>query len=412
MKFIKYLELQFKRIRELTKKTLLISFCFSLIVFLILFLVTKKSSVSENQTKYCVGVVGSRENNLLAFGMMYLKNMDQLKNVLEIKEFKTEEAARKALDNDEIIAFAVIPREFTDDLYYLKNNSSVSYYTKEGIKGIGSVIMKEIADLAENLILSTQAGLFTLIDYMDGEGISYRMQNAHIEKIFERYIKLLINREKLTKIEETGSPRGVSLFTYYFIAFLLLYVILISFSGISFFTGLNGAFNKLVSLEGINSFKQVLCEALVYFLMNVLLFLVFFLFIAGGALFGVLEIKEFGENQFGGLMLFCIKFILVIMLFSFMQFFLFSLIETPLGKPGISFFVFLIFSFVSGYFYPKSFLPVPVMKAGNIIPTGTAFSYCVEIINHSLSVWTIFSLLFYSVLFLGLSAVIRERRKI
>ena len=175
MKFIKYLELQFKRIRELTKKTLLISFWFSLIVFLILFLVTKKSSVSENQTKYCVGVVGSRENNLLAFGMMYLKNMDQLKNVLEIKEFRTEEAARKALDNDEIIAFAVIPREFTDDLYYLKNISSVSYYTKEGIKGIGSVIMKEIADLAENLILSTQAGLFTLIDYMDGEGISYRM---------------------------------------------------------------------------------------------------------------------------------------------------------------------------------------------------------------------------------------------
>ncbi len=383
-----YFILNLKRIKKIFKNAVLISLCFCFVIITAGYHIIKKSNLAENKIRFSVGVTGSKNNNLLKLGMVFLKNMDDTRYVLDIREYRSEEDAKKALEKDEISAYAVIPSDFVDSLYYLQNDSIIQYYVKSGLKGISGVVMDEVASLASSVILYTEGGLFTLMEYMDKNHVSYRMQNSHIAGIFENYIKLLIRRGNISEVKVAGGRQGISLYASFLISLLLLYILLLSFVSNGFYAGPADGFFVLLARRGAGPAKQVASELSAVFLLNLALYFIFSLFLLFFFITGIFDFPEFGNNPAAGFFLFSIKMILCVLLFTGLQTFVYEAVKNPALKIIILFLVIFSFSFVSGYFYPGSFLPGGIRRFGEVLPTGTALSYAENILAGGKEMYT------------------------
>lgn len=421
-----YLKVQIKRAVKKFYMTAIICLIFSISVFAVAFVITEKSELAGEKEKFTIGIVGAKDNKLLEIGFSLLKNFDQTKYVIDFKNFNSEEKARNALfeqTGQKIIAYVVIPKEFADSLYYLENDCSVTYFTNPDVEGISSVVMDEIAKFASNLILYTETGIYTLIDFMKQNHFSYSKQDDYINTLFAKYVKAILKRGNLISVNELGISNGVSLISYYFCAILLLYTLLLSFSGITFFSEQSKDLKILLRANGISSIKQVISEYVGFFCMNFLSFLIiaammFFLFITG-----LIRIPEFGENQLKNYFVFILKFVPILLSFSMFEMFLFEMVDGLLGQLLTCFLVIFSFSFASGYFYPQNFLPQTMRNIGKILPTGPALAHSTsQIKNHfsagplwhpvsenfAASFLPLFGIFAYFAIFFALTCVLRK----
>ena len=419
MKAFSYLFLQFKRIKTLFKNAVIVSLCFSLFILITAWAVTKKSNLTQGKYRFSVGVVGSNSNIFLKLGMSFLKTMDDTRYVLDIQEYKDEKEAEKNLEEGKISGYAVIPPEFFDSLYYFKNNSSIEVHVKSGLKGITGVVMEEVGNLASNIIIHTEAGLFTLMDFMEKNRVSYREQNYHVDNLFETYLKVLVRRSSISEVKELGSNTGLSFTAYYICAFLLLYSFLLTFVSLEYQTKSPLAFKKMVFVNGTGAFKQVLSEIIAVFVLNLVLYFIFVLFILIFFALGLFNIEEFGAHQAREFFVFTIKLIPALFLFTLAGFFIFEAVSGTIPKVMTAFVLIFGGAYVSGYFYPKNFLPLGMRAFGDALPTGVSFSYAVKVINGE-GVFTAgkgflenacgWFIVLYSVLFLLLTVGVRYSR--
>ena len=408
MNCLKYLTIEIKRANHHVKKVVLVSLCFCIFILISLFAITKKSNLSANKSKYCIGLVGAQDNELLQLGLFVLKNLDSTKYVLDLQSYTSETEAKKALNEKEIIAYAVIPQDFVSSIYYLQNGSTITYYTDSGLKGITNIVMDEVINLASNLILYTESGLFTLIDFMSQKGLSFKTQDEHIEKIFTQYMKIILNRQKITSVKELGISNGVSLICYYFCALFLLYILLIPFSGISFFSDQNQAFKIIVKANGINSFKQIFSELAAFFYMNFISFLIIVILCTILFAFGSINFPEFAESKAFTFFTKCFAFLPAALCLWTFEFFVLEIAPGLISKVICLFTIIFSFSFCSGFFYPKNFLPLWVRNFGEIIPTGISFTYTTKLFLPDKQILSFILIILYALVFFASTVITRN----
>ena len=100
-------------------------------------------------------------------------------------------------------------------------------------------------------------------------------------------------------------------------------------------------------------------------------------------------------------------------------FFIFEAVSGIIPKVMTAFVLIFGGAFVSGYFYPKNFLPLGMRAFGDALPTGVSFSYAAKVINGE-GVFTAgkgffenacgWFIVLYSVLFLLLTVGVRYSR--
>lgn len=423
MKSFRYFKLQIKRVLEISKKSVFISLVFLICIVFLGLIVIKKSNISNRENKFSIGLVCSQDNEILNLCINILNNMDKSNFVIEFETFSSEMKAKEALLDEQIIAFAVIPDEFVESLYYLQNPSPITYYSNYGESGILKVVMDEVAKYASNIITYTQTGLFTLEEILDENIISIGEQNKEINILFSNYIQAIILRDNLIQTQELGYYNGISFSAYYLCSFILIYIFLLAFSGISFFIGQKNEFLRMVNAAGICPMEQIFCEFVGVCIMNVFSWLV--LVLVGTALIGngfILR-EEFSEMlktvKISQFLAFCIKLLPVLVFFASFELFLMNCFEDIIGKCLFTSLIFIVFSFFSGYFYPQTFLPQKLTEIGKILPTGTALSYTASVFNGTMgtafpgtmgTAFPLFFMLIYSVIFLFLTVFIRKIR--
>jgi len=404
-----YFNVQLKRIKKLLPMVCCIAAAFSLAVILVCAFIIQDSAAFKDTKKYSVGLVGTRQDSYLSMGLNLLNELDDIQYMLDMKEYDTQEEANAAMKRGDITAFAVIPTDFVDSINCFRNDSQIKYYSGSGQKGLTEVLMDEVSDIASDIIISSEAGLFTLQDIMDEMDISNEAYWSNVNTLFMEIISSIFKRSNLTNVNNLGMSEGLSTFSYYFIAFSVFYLLLISFANISFHIGQTFEFKKMICALGISQRQQVLSEFGALLLNNVCCFLIFESFFFVLIQTGYIEVLEFADSSLKGIATFAGGFLLIVVLITAMEMFLYEVISGLINKIIIIFLTYISFAYVSGFFYPKEILPEGVEIVGECLPTGIAFQYQKGVIQGRFSFFYAGLCLLYTFLFIIGTIYFRKR---
>ena len=379
----------------------------------------------EQQLHYKLGIVGSTENNMLTMGVDLLEN-DDSRFMLDIIQFDDEEVARTALRNGEISAYVLITDEFINSLNALSNDISLEYFATSGQRGITGVMMDELADIASELVVSSEKGLLTLESEMKNAGFPSEAINPEIDKLLLLYVGAMLARGDIAEFSELGLADGLTTPEYYSVSLSLFFMLLMSFCSVSFFLGKKKATYQFISAKGLGASWQILAEFIAYFLMN--LFCVELVLVIVRRLSEMNILPSKNSEIIGDTILVKseINIIAVVILFSALGFFIFEIVTGIINKFLAGFILYIGMAYISGFFYPKSFFPEVLQKVAKILPTGVAFTYMEGLHRESISSLTsskmiageyisisrcLLIMTIYTVIFILIS-IINRRRKI
>lgn len=380
-----YLWAQIKRIMRLFPGIMLMTVVLAMVVGGIGYAILNSESYREQGMRYQLGIVGSTQDDMLTMGVNLLENNDDSRFMLDIVRFDDEQEAKQALRDGRISAYVLITDDFIDSLNVLSSDMKLEYFATSGQRGITSVMMDELADIASRLVVSSEKGLLVLEEEMRNAGFPSESINSEIDKLLLLYVGAMLARGDMAEYVELGLSDGLSTKDYYTITMSLFFVLLLSFCSVSFFLGRNRAGYQFIAGKGLSPAKQVMAEYIAYLLLNG---------ICVALVYSIIRI--FIKCNF--------NIVFSIILFTSMGFFVYEAIDGVINKLLATFILYITMSYISGYFYPRNFFPDMLQTLGRIFPTGVAFE-CLEGISGSG-----LKMLIYTVAFLFASIMIRGHK--
>lgn len=371
MSFSAYFRGQLKRIIRLFPQIFALSVVFAVVIGICGTLYATNNNFTKESKKYSIGIMCETDDELVKIGLRILKSFDDVKYLIDIKEYGSEQAGFDALHRNEISAFAVIPQSFIDDMNNLRTPDPIALYSASN-KGITTAVMGEVADIISDDIIYSEAGILAYDDVLRLNGVPDYERYALTDEFFLRYMLNLWMRGEFTETEVVGISDGLSLFGYIFSGMVLFYTVMLSFCCISFFLGRKTEFNMIAASKGVNAFYQIIGEYISFLLANILsaAFTLLCVFIVLAS--DIITIPEFTDDLYGTFVSFAASYFWALLGLTAFEFMLFEIIGGIINKFLLAFMVLLCTSFLSGYFYPEAFLPVVAEHVGGILPTGIA----------------------------------------
>ncbi len=400
--FKEYLLIQYKRIFKLLPGIILMIALVAILLSAAFYSVVNSEAYQSEQMRYKLGIVGNTENELLDLGVHMLETEDDMQYVLDLVQFDDEDEARAALRNADISAYIVITDEFADAIDAMTNDAKLKYYATSGQKGISNVMMDEIALVAANIMVPSEKGICTLRKIMEEEGYEQSEVYMAAYEIFMAYVDTMMLRGEISNVTELGISDGLTTLEYYFISMLLFFALLLTMCAVSFFTGKNNGQYKFLAAKGISPVQQVLGEFIPLLTVNVISIGVVLSFAVAAGHFANIHL-DISARMVTGIMLATI-------MFSAMGYFLYETLVGVINKVLVTFLLYLAGAYASGYFYPRSILPKLLQRAGELIPTGAAFSYVGGVVAGRDFGWPAVGMAVYTVAFIAISVLIRKRR--
>lgn len=367
----------------------------------VLFALLNSDAYKSEQMRYKLGLVGSTDNEMIDLGVHLLETEDDMQFVLELVQYEDEAEAKAALRSADISAYIVITDEFADAVDAMTNDAKLTYYATSGQKGISNVMMDEIALVATNIIVPSEKGICTLRDIMLQEGYDKTDTYMAVYEIFMAYVNTMMLRGEISTVTELGISNGLTTPQYYFVSLLLFFLLLVTMCFVSYFIGINQAQHKFFSSKGITPLQQALGEYIPFLTVNIIVALL----VAGLA-------KLTGLGDFIGVDIgsgFVLRMAIIEALFTGLAFLLYEILEGIINKVLVTFLLYIVGSYASGYFYPRSILPEMMQQVGQWLPTGLAFDYLGGVVTGNSGAFAMVLILIYVVIFVGASVHIRRR---
>ncbi|SHJ27699.1 ABC transporter permease [Pseudobutyrivibrio xylanivorans] len=375
IRFGDYFIVQLKRVLKLLPGILIMTVVVGLVVGAIGYAVVNSDSYKDQQMRYKLGIVGDNQDDMLTMCVNLLENNDDSRFMLDIIQFDDEELARAALRNGEVSAYVLITDKFVNSLNALSNDISLEYFATSGQRGITGVMMDELADIASELVVSSEKGLLALEEEMRNAGFPSEAINPQIDQLLLLYVGAMLARGDMAEFSELGLANGLTTPEYYSISLSLFFLLLMSFCSVSFFLGKKKATYQFITAKGLGAAWQILAEFLAYFLMNLFCVELILFFVRRLSKMRIIPSQNGKIIGDTAIIKSEINIIAVAILFSAMGFFIFELVTGVINKFLAAFILYIGMAYISGYFYPKSFFPDMLQRIGRILPTGVAFTY-------------------------------------
>ena len=400
---------QIKRIVKLFPGIFSLSLVFALVIGVAGVLNARHTDYNKVTSKYNVGFLCGSDDALLSMGLQFIGSIDDTQLIVNTFQYDTEEAGFDALHNNEIKVLVVVPDGFMDDLMNSDESPVVKLYAASQ-KGITTVIMEEVVNIFSDDIIYTEAGLYSLKDDMEYADLSEEEKIKLNDKLFITYMNALLSRGLLTEIEHIGLGDGMSFMAFFFCGIVLFYTVMLSFCSISFFLDSHTEFFMIARSKGVKPGSQILTEYTSFFVSNLIcslftLFCVYVLFAAH-----MVGIEEFSTDLFPRYLRFSGYFILVLIELTSFTFLLFEVMLGIINKFLLPFLVLIGFSFLSGYFYPRSFLPDAARTIGEYLPTGVAYNVISSGVTGVFNAKNMLMLVAYTAVFLIIAVYARRIR--
>lgn len=372
------------------------------------YLLVAQGALDAGGTRYRIGMVGDLSDSYLGFGIAALQEMDDSRFMIELVGM-SEKEAEDALARGELYAVMRVPDGLMDSVVSGENDCLITYTPAEGQKGLGTMVMGEITDIASTLVTSSQSAIFAMQRVLLDQGRGDELSRA-TDRLNLSLINLVLSRSGFGEVEILGYADGLSMELYYFCSAFLLFLLLSGLLNCAFFARGNAALAGFMKARGVGAFCQILGEYLAY------LVLVFMgLFSLSLPVVSMLARDRIGIPEWEGMGAFPFWGVLrtlfpVVLMFAALQFFLFEAADGVVNGILLQFLCGAGMGYLAGYFYPAAFFPERMRTIGGFLPTGAAARYVEEGIFGSDTSGEAAVVFAYLAGFLVLTVMIRKRR--
>lgn len=324
----------------------------------------------ERQDRYRIGLVGDVSDSYLGFGFAALQTMDDSRLMIELQEMSAEEA-EEALLRGELTAVVRVPEDFVDSIVSGENDTYVTYMTAQGQKGIGTMVMGEIAEVASTLVTASQSAIYGMQRTLYEQG-SVDQIGPETDRLNLMLINYVLSRSGFGEVEVLGYADGLSLEAYYFCRILLLLLLLAGLSGSVFFLSRKTALNGMLKAGGVGALPQILGEYLAYlgFLCTGFVFPACLLTM--GLDRETVSLPEWVGRGAAPFLALLPSLFLTAAMFVALQLFLYELADGIVNGLLLQLISGVGMGYLAGYFYPSAFFPARLRFVGELLPAGAA----------------------------------------
>ena len=174
-----------------------------------------------------VAVVVPEDDALMDYVTSFIESMDSVKSICTF-EYMDEEEAISAFKSGEVDAAIVIPEGFYHDVQVGLNPPATLYFPED--PGIVGMTFKEVLISGVSYLQTAEAGVYATLD--TAKVYVSDMTGTQIGTTLSlQYVNKLLSRDRVFKDKELSPLGDISLYSYYFMAGLL---IILLFSGIAY----------------------------------------------------------------------------------------------------------------------------------------------------------------------------------
>lgn len=406
VKFGKYAWIQIKRAGKSLPSILLQTAVLMGLAVLFFQMLWNMRENAEDRQKVKIALVGDLSDPYLQWGMHALENPDNMSFAVEFLPMTEEEAMQKLNQGQ---SYAVIPEGFVASIMN-GENKKVTYVTASGSADVIALLIRESMEAMSVLLVETQNAVYGMQRIMKNHGLEERMWEATV-KMDLQYSDLFFNRSEIYDMDIVGLSNQLSFFGYYACSMLLFFLLLWGIACSPLFVKKDMAFQKLLRAKGQSVWIQVAGEYAAYAALMMVSFLLTAIPLLAGVRYLQLSIPEWQNAGMEEQLLFLLKVLPVAAVLSAFQLFLFELVSGIVSGVLLQFLSAICLGYLSGCFYPISFLPSGIRRIAAFLPSGISLRYLDACMLGQGGAWReLPSMAFCLLLFFGLTAFVRSRK--
>lgn len=372
------------------------------------FLLVAQGVLAAGGNRYRIGMVGDLSDSYLGFGIAALQEMDDSRFMIELVGM-SEEEAEEAFSRGKLYAVMRVPDGLLESVVSGDNDCLITYTPAEGQKGLGTMVMGEITDIASALVTSSQSAIYAMQRVLADQGRGDEV-SRETDRLNLLLINLVLSRSGFCEVELLGYADGLSMECYYFCSAVLLFLLLAGLLNCAFFARRSAALPPFLKARGVGAFLQIMGEYLAYLCLVIMGGLCLSLPLALALERGIIVIPEWEGMGASPFLTFLWALLPVAAMFAALQFFLYETAGGIVNGILLQLLCGIGSGYLSGYFYPSAFFPERMRQIGGILPSGVAARYAQERIfgnGSSGAVWAVFVWL---AVFFALAVMVRRGR--
>lgn len=366
-----YLFIELKRAWKILQKSI---GSFLLLMVMIGFMVVLFSITMHHAQvfqKVKIGISIPEDEVISKVATQYISSMDSVSSICEF-EYLQEEAAIEQLKKGDLQAVVVLPEGFFHDVQVGINPPAQIYFPQKAQEN--TRIFEELLSSGVSLLQTAESGVYATLSTASFYGAQMSTEDIGNTIAF-LFANQMLEREKMFQ-EEIYSPLGdVQVFTYYYIAGLVL---LLMMCGIQFgflYERTHKSVEDRLRIYGLGSAAQTMIKILVmWFYLYVVAAIFYFL--------GTVLLKRLGNYELElqttgwmGLLLLCLGIAVYFhVIYSIMG----DGNQTPVFLFGIN----AITALGTGMLLPEEYLPSFMVSIGKMLPMRYWNQFCKEIMTN------------------------------
>ena len=365
-----YFFAQLKRCLRLGPMLILSAVCLGGLSGALLF--AKLQDYAGQQQKLTVAVAGETSDDYFQMGLKIFSETDNSRNTVQFVEMDEDEAIR-ALERQQVSAVLVIPKDFIASVMRGENDKA-TLITGTSQANLGMKLVSEIADTVSVLLTESQTGIYTFSEF-SLENVDQTYTNDEIMQLNLRYFDLILPRDELYAVDTPDSAPSVSLAGYYVCAVCIVFFLFMGMAGAPLFIQEDRSLSRVMAARGRGALYQCLSE---YGAWCVFLLLVYtILFVAAAVIFStagcpVPELNGIALARIAGLWAGLAPVAIVA---GALEYMLCRLSKRLVPGVLLCFGCAAVLGYLTGCFYPLSFMPEQIQSVVSVLPTGLLLTY-------------------------------------
>lgn len=372
------------------------------------FLLVAQGALAAGGNRYRIGMVGDLSDSYLGFGIAALQRMDDSRFMIELAGM-SEEEAEEAFSRGELYAVMRVPDGLLESIVSGDNDRLITYTPAEGQKGLGTMVMGEITDIASALVTSSQSAIYAMQRVLADQGRGDEV-GRETDRLNLLLINLVLSRSGFCEVELLGYADGLSMECYYFCSAVLLFLLLAGLLNCAFFARRSAAIAPFLKARGVGAFLQILGEYLAYLCLVLLGGLCLSLPLAFALEREIIVIPEWEGMGASPFLIFLRALFPVAAMFAALQFFLYETAGGIVNGILLQLLCGIGLGYLSGYFYPSAFFPKNMRQIGGILPSGAAARYAQERLFGGGSADAVWAVFVWLAVFFALAVMVRRVR--
>ncbi|MBE6958567.1 MAG: ABC transporter permease [Ruminococcaceae bacterium] len=386
----KYFVLQLKRLLRLLPPVLIVAAVLFGCLMVALDAITDLSKPEGDTAKFKLGLVGTVDDLYLQLGLKAMQSLDSTRYSIEMVEM-TEADAETAIRSGEIAAFVAFPENFLENALH-GNILPLKFVCTTGAIGIVSLVKEEFTQVAQDMLLAAQKGIYGSGNAMLENGMSGAQVVGDISL---EYAEFIFRRGNMYRTSELKAFDGLGMDGYMGGALSITLFMMLCLTFAPAMIRKDHSLTRMLCAGRRGILGQVLCDFGVYLLGLLCVAAVLLLYLAfwqGASLTPLLILQGLPA----------------LLALGALSFLMYELSSDLVSGILLQFFSMLALCFLCGCMYPITFFPESVQTVSAYLPMGLARLQLTDCALGVFSLPTTAGLIIYALVFLAAALSVRH----